>query len=144
MKILVAVDDSASAQAVIRGLASYLKTDEAEVRILHVMPPIVFSLPPEEARGYAPEMEEERKRARTLVDKYTAQLRGEGYKTEPVVESGDPVETIVGIVERWKADLLMLGSHGRKGIARLLLGSVAYAVVRRANCSVLVYRLPSS
>lgn len=53
---------------------------------------------------------------------------------------GDPAAEIVRIAEEEKADSIVLGTHGRTGLSRLLMGSVAEAVVRRAPCPVLVYR----
>jgi nucleotide-binding universal stress UspA family protein len=53
---------------------------------------------------------------------------------------GDPAAEIVRAAEEEKADSIVLGTHGRTGLSRLLMGSVAEAVVRRAPCPVLVYR----
>ena len=144
MKILVAIDDSKCSEAAVNGVANYLKAQTAEVRILHVLPSMVFSTLPQTPRGYAPEMEDLTKQAHALVDKYAEQLRAGGYQVDSTVESGDACDTIIDIAAQWQADLIVLGSHGPKGVGRLLLGSVAYAVVRRATCSVLIFRLPAS
>jgi nucleotide-binding universal stress UspA family protein len=53
---------------------------------------------------------------------------------------GDPASEIVRIAEDDAAEMIVLGTHGRTGVTRLLMGSVAEAVVRRAPCPVLVYR----
>jgi nucleotide-binding universal stress UspA family protein len=53
---------------------------------------------------------------------------------------GDPVESIVGAARGWPADLIVIGSHGRDGLGRVLLGSVAEGVARHAPCPVLVVR----
>lgn len=53
---------------------------------------------------------------------------------------GDPASEIVRIAEDEKADMIVLGTHGRTGMSRLLMGSVAEGVVRRSPCPVLVYR----
>lgn len=53
---------------------------------------------------------------------------------------GDPVEEILDLAADFGADLIVVGSHGRTGIKRLLLGSVSEAVVRRAGCPVIVAR----
>jgi nucleotide-binding universal stress UspA family protein len=53
---------------------------------------------------------------------------------------GDPAGEIVRIAEDEGAELIVLGTHGRTGVTRLLMGSVAEAIVRRAPCPVLVYR----
>ena len=144
MKILVAIDDSKHSAAAIDGVANYFKPQTTEVRILHVLTPIVLSAPPQMSRGYAPELEQQGIQARALIDKYAQQLRAAGYKVDSAVESGDVRECIIDSAARWHADLILLGSRGHKGMGRLLLGSVAESVVRHANCSVLVARLPAS
>jgi nucleotide-binding universal stress UspA family protein len=58
------------------------------------------------------------------------------------VDFGEPVERILALAQKVAADLIVVGSHGRKGIDRMLLGSVTEHVLRRAHCSVLVTRGP--
>jgi nucleotide-binding universal stress UspA family protein len=55
---------------------------------------------------------------------------------------GNPADEIVSEAEREHCDLIVMGTHGRTGLRRLLMGSVAEAVVRRAHCAVLTYKLP--
>jgi len=55
---------------------------------------------------------------------------------------GDPAGTIVGLAEEEHVDLIVMGTHGRTGLSRVLLGSVAEAVVRRASCPVLMVKQP--
>lgn len=57
---------------------------------------------------------------------------------------GEPATAIVDLAEREHADLIVMGSHGRKGITRLLMGSVAEAVVRKAKCPVLTVKQPAA
>jgi nucleotide-binding universal stress UspA family protein len=56
--------------------------------------------------------------------------------------AGDPASAIVELAEQENADLIVLGTHGRTGLARLLMGSVAEAIVRRAPCPVFTYKQP--
>jgi nucleotide-binding universal stress UspA family protein len=55
---------------------------------------------------------------------------------------GDPASEIVAEAERENCDLIVMGTHGRTGLTRLLMGSVAEGVVRRAKCPVLTYKVP--
>jgi nucleotide-binding universal stress UspA family protein len=55
---------------------------------------------------------------------------------------GDVAETVVSFAEDAGIDLIVLGSHGRTGLTRVLMGSVAEAIVRKAHCPVLVYKQP--
>jgi nucleotide-binding universal stress UspA family protein len=55
---------------------------------------------------------------------------------------GDPIGEIVRLSDEEKVDMIVMGTHGRTGLTRLLMGSVAEAVVRRANCPVLTVKQP--
>lgn len=57
-----------------------------------------------------------------------------------LVESGDPREVITDEAKKLHAELIVMGTHGRRGITRALIGSVAESVVRTAPCSVLIVR----
>jgi len=61
-------------------------------------------------------------------------------KFEHRLISGDPPTAICRLAEEIDADLIVMGTHGRTGLSRLLMGSVAEAVVRRAPCPVLTYK----
>ena len=58
--------------------------------------------------------------------------------TSDYVECGRPSERIVELAKRWPADLIVMGSHARRGVERVLLGSVAEEVMRHAPCPVLI------
>ena len=57
--------------------------------------------------------------------------------------TGEPADAVVRSAEEDDVDLIVLGSHGRTGLSRLLMGSVAEAIVRKAHCPVLVYKQPA-
>jgi nucleotide-binding universal stress UspA family protein len=84
------------------------------------------------------------KQAQETVSHATETIRKHGLNAEAVTRSGDPRSQIVEEARTWRADLLLLGSHGRTGIARWLIGSVAEHVVRHAPCSVEVARSMSA
>jgi nucleotide-binding universal stress UspA family protein len=88
---------------------------------------------------YAPELEDQKKGARELVDRIAKELQRAGFQVETVVEVGDIREKIIDAATEW-AGLVVVGSHGRSGIQRLLLGSVAEFVARHATCSVEIVR----
>ncbi len=60
------------------------------------------------------------------------------------VEPGDARDTILKVAKSLEPDLLVMGSHGRRGVSRFVLGSVAEHVLRRANCPVLIVRTPNT
>ena len=63
-----------------------------------------------------------------------------GLKAQGIVEEGDPRSTIIKHATKWGANLIVAGSHGRKGLDRFLMGSVAEFIVRHAPCSVEIVR----
>src|SRR5438874_1488196 len=63
-------------------------------------------------------------------------------RVEHLLKEGDPVTEILGVAREINADLIVMGTHGRTGLERLLMGSVAERVVRRAACPVLTVRTP--
>ena len=65
------------------------------------------------------------------------------YQQQQDLLIGDPVKEIVEFAKRKDVDLIVMGSHGLTGIIRVLMGSVAEAVVRRSPCPVLTYREPA-
>jgi nucleotide-binding universal stress UspA family protein len=89
-------------------------------------------------------LEHEREQGKTTVEHAASRLRtGEGSRslgiTTEVLE-GPPKELIVDEAERWGANLIVIGSHGRGAAKRFLLGSVSLAVTTHAPCSVEVVR----
>lgn len=88
----------------------------------------------------APSAEDQRQTRSSLITLLGDAMRRFGAEGEPLVLDGDAVASIIRAVEEQKADLLVVGTHGRTGISRLLLGSVAEKLVRLADCSVLVVR----
>ena len=75
-----------------------------------------------------------------LAEQMAEWLRTAGLNAVPLSREGDPAETIVAFAEAHEVDLIVLGTHGRTGLRRLLLGSVARNVTLHAHCSVLVAR----
>ena len=67
-------------------------------------------------------------------------LQEAGLKAVAARRDGDPAEQIVKAAAAWPADLVLVGTHGRTGLERLLMGSVARNVTLHAHCSVLVAR----
>ncbi|UCE63933.1 MAG: universal stress protein [Nitrospirota bacterium] len=75
-----------------------------------------------------------------LNSQIVAGLASLGYEAVSLLLDGPPVELIVKAVRERQPDLMIVGSHGRKGLSRFVLGSVAHAVVHRASCSMMVLR----
>jgi nucleotide-binding universal stress UspA family protein len=108
----------------------------------------ILSCSAEKWAEYDPELEKvwkaQRDQAKALLAKTAGKLRASGFNVMSTLEEGDPKSTIIDVASEWNADLIVLGSHGRKGLDRYLMGSVAESVARHANCSVEIVRLPSA
>jgi nucleotide-binding universal stress UspA family protein len=74
------------------------------------------------------------------LDELKLQLNEQGINAESILRVGYPFEEIVQIANYYHVDLIVIGSHGRSGIARLLVGSTAERVVEHASCPVLVVK----
>jgi nucleotide-binding universal stress UspA family protein len=78
--------------------------------------------------------------ARTALQDAVDAVRPQYPSVQDMFVQGDPREAILSTANTVHADLIVLGTHGRRGVSRLLLGSVAESVVRHATCSVLISR----
>jgi len=147
MKILLAVDGSEYSAAAIKEVAKRPWPPRSTVRVLSVVEPIT---PPAaelwyDGRGSLEQATREmRKRSIELTKTTATKLRRQGLKIESGVREGHPRTEIVDEARKWRADLILLGSHGHTGLKRLLLGSVALSVVSHAPCSVEVIRRKQS
>jgi nucleotide-binding universal stress UspA family protein len=146
MRVLLAIDDSKFSEAATQALISQIRPD-SEVLVLHVLnlAPFYFTnaMAPTHTSLLDTILEDERKAAQDLVTRAEQALRSAGFKVTSTVREGDPKSTIIDLAAEWHADLIILGSHGRKALNRFMLGSVSEAVARHARCSVEVVRLPS-
>lgn len=146
MKILLAIDDSKFSKAALEAVLTLAPPKGTQVRVLHVVEPPSVLL----ARGmggYSANLrmvwEAQRSNAEGLVKQFAKRLVDAGFKVTSSVVQGEPRGKIVDVARTWHADLIVLGSHGRHGLERFLMGSVSDAVVHHAPCSVQVVRLRS-
>ncbi|HEY7615259.1 MAG TPA: universal stress protein [Terriglobales bacterium] len=144
MKILVAIDDSRFSEAALRMLIAQNQPRKAAIRVLHVVEPIETAYYPELTPPYPMNFGDIRKRkveaGRRLADRASAKVRAAGFRVDSSVRLGHVRTTIVDAAAKWHANLIVIGSHGRSGLTRVLLGSVSEYVVRHAPCSVQVVR----
>jgi len=145
MNILVAIDDSKFSEAAANAVIAQMKTDGTEIRLLHVLAPFPVALAEKMGSNDSPDFPAARLKLRDqaneLLTKTEEEFRSAGFKTIHFVEEGDAREVILEHAERWPADLIVVGSHGRKGMNRFLMGSVSEAVARYARCSVEIVRV---
>jgi nucleotide-binding universal stress UspA family protein len=148
MRVLLAIDESKYSEQAERAVLAQLRKTGTEVRVLHVVEPISSYVSADlfpHLVAHSAQIEKDRhKQARELVERAARRLRKAGFKASEAVEDGDPKTKIVDHAAKWPADLVVLGSHGLKGIDRLLMGSVSAAVSNHAGCSVEIVRSQSA
>lgn len=116
---------------------------DGEVHFLHVIPAALMHPDqyPYVAQPVMPDPEV-RQRATDRLDAFVALSRTEGVRTRFSVQEGAAVDTILDTAEKDEAQLICLGTHGREGFERLVLGSVTEKVLRKAKCPVLTVSEP--
>ncbi|HET9450962.1 MAG TPA: universal stress protein [Aggregicoccus sp.] len=150
MRILLAIDGSTPSTAAVQALESRPWPMPTTVRLISVVQYLYAPdtpLVPEAGlmgEGLESVYRQLEQNAQGLLDPIAAELRARGFTVETMVRVGDPRVEICEEARRWGADLIMVGSHGRTGLRRFLMGSVAQSVVRHAPCSVEVVRTPDA
>jgi nucleotide-binding universal stress UspA family protein len=147
MKILLAIDDSEFSRAATNAVLREFSPVESEVHVLHVVEPLRlapattgFGVGPSIPADFAGTIEEWLDRAELLVSQTARTLEAAGFRVQTSVQEGHAKSEILKFAEEWRPDLIVLGSHGRRGAERFLLGSVSEAIVRHAHCSVQIVR----
>jgi nucleotide-binding universal stress UspA family protein len=148
MRVLIAIDDEKYGSAAIDFLSKHIWPENTEFKLIHVVEPLlvgsymsVFPSPvlediTQEHIKYAQNL------LLQLKEKISRDIPGHHVYSETIIEM--PKSAILQQATDWKADLMVLGSHGRRGVSRFLLGSVAEAVTSHAPCSVVIVRLPAA
>jgi nucleotide-binding universal stress UspA family protein len=150
MKVLLAIDGSKCSEAAVEILMQQYKPSDTEVLVLHGVDSVCLT-PISHTYGVGPVfvqdsmalVEKWRNAGKELVSRTAGSLQAAGFKASTQIGEGDVREIILECARKWKPDLILLGSHGRKGLDRFLLGSVSEAVARHASCSVEIVRPPA-
>ena len=151
MRVLLAIDGSPYADAAVRAVVDRFNPASTEVRVLHAVEwmkemPLCLQYGQGEAAAHdvVASRDQSFKRAKLLVEDVAAQLEFSGFSTTVATPDADARHAIVDAARDWPADLIVMGSHGRRGFDRMVLGSVAESVVRHSPCSVEIVRLPAA
>jgi nucleotide-binding universal stress UspA family protein len=147
VKVLIAVDDSPWSQAAMDYVKKALWPRDTEMVVLSVARPamVAYSLVDAPGAGatFSQELyEEQLKYHEEVAARHERQIHDLGFRTRAAVMAGDPREAILTTAAQENADLIVVGSHGRSGVTKLVMGSVASHVVTHAPCNVLVVKIP--
>ncbi|HEU4523105.1 MAG TPA: universal stress protein [Thermoanaerobaculia bacterium] len=143
-RILAATDFDELATVAVRYAADLARSAGAELIILFADP---FAPPPEftvdQVDNIAAAIEQARVRALQELNRYAESLIGNDISWRAIVAVGTPAASIIRTAQEEHADLIAMGTHGRSGLRRLLLGSVAERVMREAPVPLLTIRNPA-
>jgi nucleotide-binding universal stress UspA family protein len=146
MKILLAIDGSSFSDEAVNEVAAKPWEPGSWVKVISVIEPLLLPtvetwVPPE---NYIEALEQAAEdQARSIVEKAAARIRehqGAKLVVSTDIIKGHPKHAIVDEAETWGADVILVGSHGYRGLTKLWLGSVSQAVASNAKCSVEIVR----
>lgn len=146
MKILLTTDGSACSHHAIREATRLLPLRDAAVTLLAVTAPPLVGMDPMVGYGLADgltdtmQLERDVEATHTHLVEARRLLQEAGIQVTELEREGDPAGTILETARELQADLIVVGSHGRNAVERLLLGSVSEAVLHRWHGAVLVVR----
>jgi nucleotide-binding universal stress UspA family protein len=141
-RILHATDFSPASHAAFKKALELVKQNRAELVVLHVMSPVVYTA----GEGYmSPKMYDEltastRAWAKGQLDRQLRKAKAAGVRARGLLLEGLAHEQIVRAAKAQRTDLVVIGTHGRSGLAKFFIGSVAGRVVSAAHCPVLTVR----
>lgn len=144
MKVVIGVDDSPHARAAVEFVKNTQWPAGTKFVVVAAARPqvVAYSLVDAGAFSWLKTAEAAMiQQAEKLSERVAGELRGAGLSADARAVPGDPREALVDEARGAGADLVVVGSHGRSGVGRLLMGSVASHVVGHAPCSVLVVKL---
>jgi nucleotide-binding universal stress UspA family protein len=144
-RILAAIDDSTTSKLALKEAAQLAKAHNATLRMVHVIDDTFAYTAVQSPREMVDRQAALRRAGEDALNDAAATARALGVNAETalltVVEASDRVyDAIEQEAERWPADLVVIGTHGRRGFRRLLLGSVAEGLIRVTTKPVLLVR----
>ncbi|BFU94798.1 MAG: putative Universal stress protein [Nitrospira sp.] len=136
-QVLLSIQGPNDQEAALRFLQGRPFHDPVEICLLTVLPTV---RPPWPAGASVAEQLEGRalESARDFIEETAASLRAFGYQAKGRAVLGSPTEAILAEARQVRSDLILMGSRGRKGVTRFVLGSVSHAVLHKMPCPVLV------
>jgi universal stress protein A len=144
-KILVPIDFSDHSKTTVSYATKTASKHGSTIYLLHVFQIPDYVVTPyarrrqscAEVQSHVDTLEQE---ARETLEAFAAELSKKGINVQPYLRVGYPFDEIVLMANHFDVDLIVIGSHGRGALSRLLVGSTAERVVEHAPCPVLVVR----
>ena len=147
-RILVPIDGSATSKSGLEEAIRLARLTQGRLRLFHVIDELSFALAMDAYAGYAGDwLDVLRENGRRILDeaKGTAQAAGVDAEVQLCDRFSGSVHQLVNAeADTWPADLIVLGTHGRRGVGRVVMGSSAEQVLRYASVPVLLVRAPET
>ena len=137
--ILCPIDHSDCSKDALRYAVSFAMKDESKLYLLHVIDIRAFDESINSMTMQAPDDETLKQLKTKLLECIPEEMRDD-MDVEAIVVQGIPFAEIISTAREKEVDMIVIGSHGRTGIAHIMLGSVSEKVVRKAPCPVLTVR----
>ena len=139
-RILVPVDFSDCSLDALEYAAVVAQQAKASLMLLHVLEPVSYGL--DFTLGHSLTREQVRETWTKRLEELAASLRVRQVPVESQLRGGVPADSILDSARTLPCDIIVMGTHGRRGISHVISGSVAEAVLRKALCPVLTVRNP--
>jgi nucleotide-binding universal stress UspA family protein len=139
-KILVPLDGSETSEAILQEIEKLASASKANIVLLYVVPIPIFPGGIEPIVNYQPITDTLVKDAEAYLRKIEKRLKGKGFAVKSHLQQGNEAQRILEHAEREDIDLIAMSTHGRSGVSRWLLGSVAEKVIRHATKPILLVR----
>ncbi len=137
--IVIALDGSDCAQRALAIALDLALVHKSRLTIATVVDPVEACAPAVDPMGsIQPFLEAMTEDAHRLIDDAGVKAIAAGVPADGLVLEGPPIATLLDLARRRHADLIVIGSHGRKGVSRFIAGSVAEGVTREAPCPTLI------
>ncbi|GAB1722066.1 MAG: hypothetical protein GDA65_11325 [Nitrospira sp. CR1.1] len=137
-RIVVPIDLSTCSLDALEYAVQFAKPLGAALTILHAMEPVAYGL--DFSLSHAKEWKEQRDYLEKRLNLLSACVTAHGIQADHVLKPGLPADSIASYATQQGFDLMIMGTHGRRGISHVLLGSIAGAMLRHAPCPVLTVR----
>jgi len=145
-RILVPIDGSATSQLGLEEAMRLAQLTHGRLRLIHVVDELSFAYAVDSYGYYAGELLDLLKKDGVeILEKGQAAVKARGIPVDTVLYENlakTVQQRVIEEVEAWKADLIVIGTHGRRGVRRMVLGSSAEAILREATVPVLMVRPP--
>jgi nucleotide-binding universal stress UspA family protein len=142
-RILVPVDGSATSVAGLNEALRIARDQKAKLKLIHIVDELMIFSSSEAGLNIEPIIESMKRGGKRILERAAKMAATRGVRPETELwenATGRVAEVLIGRAKRWRADLIVMGTHGRRGVNRLVLGSDAELVVRNSPVPVLLVR----